>query len=51
MSDVLIQREGGVVTLTLNRPQARNALSDEMIRTLDQTFESGEEMSFTIWSI
>jgi len=42
MSDVIIEREGGLVTLTLNRPQARNALSDEMIRTLDQAFESGE---------
>ena len=42
MSDVVIEREAGVVTLTLNRPQARNALSDEMVRSLDAAFASGE---------
>jgi 2-(1,2-epoxy-1,2-dihydrophenyl)acetyl-CoA isomerase len=42
MSDVLIDRAGGIVTLTLNRPQARNALSDEMVRALDEAFTAGE---------
>ncbi|MEO8523554.1 MAG: enoyl-CoA hydratase [Caldimonas sp.] len=42
MSDVVIEREAGVVTLTLNRPQARNALSDDMVRSLDAAFASGE---------
>jgi len=42
MSDVLIERADGIVTATLNRPQARNALSDEMVRTLDETFTAGE---------
>ena len=42
MSDVITERNGGVVTLTLNRPQARNALSDDMIRSLDSAFASGE---------
>lgn len=42
MSDVVIEREAGVVTLTLNRPQTRNALSDDMLRSLDAAFASGE---------
>ena len=42
MSDVIIEREGGVVTLTLNRPESRNALSEDMIRSLDSAFASGE---------
>ena len=42
MSDVITEREAGVVTLTLNRPEARNALSDDMIRSLDAAFASGE---------
>ena len=42
MSDVVIEREAGVITLTLNRPQARNALSDDMVRSLDAAFASGE---------
>ena len=28
---VLYEQEGGIVTLTLNRPEARNALSGEML--------------------
>lgn len=42
MSDVIVERAGGIVTLTLNRPQARNALSDEMVRSLDEAFTAGE---------
>lgn len=42
MSHVITEREAGVVTLTLNRPEARNALSDDMIRSLDAAFASGE---------
>ena len=42
MSDVIIERAGSIVTATLNRPQSRNALSDEMIATLDEMFSAGE---------
>jgi 2-(1,2-epoxy-1,2-dihydrophenyl)acetyl-CoA isomerase len=42
MSDVIIERADGIVTATLNRAQARNALSDEMVRTLDEAFTAGE---------
>jgi 2-(1,2-epoxy-1,2-dihydrophenyl)acetyl-CoA isomerase len=42
MTDVITGREGGVVSLTLNRPHARNALTLEMIRSLDSAFASGE---------
>lgn len=42
MNDVITEREGGVVTLTLNRPHARNALSDQMIVSLDEAFAAGE---------
>ncbi|MEW6688372.1 MAG: enoyl-CoA hydratase [Pseudomonadota bacterium] len=42
MSDVIIEKSGKVVTATLNRPESRNALSDEMVRALDQMFTEGE---------
>ena len=42
MSDVIVEREAGIVTATLNRPESRNALSDEMVRTLDEVFSAGE---------
>ena len=32
--DLLADLDGGVLTLTLNRPQARNAMSDEMNQAL-----------------
>ncbi|HKO34775.1 MAG TPA: enoyl-CoA hydratase, partial [Candidatus Limnocylindria bacterium] len=34
MSDVLTADHGAVRVLTLNRPQARNALSHDLIRAL-----------------
>lgn len=37
---VLKQQEGGVVRLTLNRPQARNALSQPMIDVLQAQFDA-----------
>jgi enoyl-CoA hydratase/carnithine racemase len=42
MSDALVLREdqGGVATLTLNRPQARNALSQGMLRALIAALEA-----------
>ena len=45
MADVIIEKQGGIVTATLNRPQSRNALSDEMVRTLDALFTEGEHDS------
>ena len=35
MSDLLIDTADGIVTLTMNRPHARNALSPEMRAGLD----------------
>jgi enoyl-CoA hydratase/carnithine racemase len=37
--EVLISREGAVVTLTFNRPQARNAMTWNMYERLEQTCE------------
>jgi 2-(1,2-epoxy-1,2-dihydrophenyl)acetyl-CoA isomerase len=34
MPDLLVERSGGVVTLTLNRPERKNALSDGLLRSL-----------------
>ena len=42
MADVLVEKKGGVTTATINRPQARNALSDEMVKLLDAMFTEGE---------
>jgi len=36
-SDLLIEAQAGVVRLTLNRPDKRNALSESMVARLDQT--------------
>jgi enoyl-CoA hydratase len=36
---LLVEREGHVVTLTMNRPEARNALSSEMIARLADAWE------------
>ncbi|MGB3406370.1 MAG: enoyl-CoA hydratase [Jannaschia sp.] len=39
MSDILLREDrGGIVTLTLNDPGTLNALSDEMLRALSDTF-------------
>ena len=42
MPDLLIECEDGVATLTMNRPEARNALSAEMRSGLDDAFHSFE---------
>ncbi|MFI0444827.1 enoyl-CoA hydratase-related protein [Actinomadura sp. 6N118] len=38
MSDVLVQRDGAVTTITMNRPQRRNALSREFLLALTEAF-------------
>src|SRR5690349_24979792 len=42
MADVIVERKGAVTTATINRPGARNALSDEMVKLLDAMFTEGE---------
>ena len=42
MSDLLIDTADGVATLTMNRPDARNALSEEMRAGLDDAFHRFE---------
>lgn len=36
---LVVHQDGGVVRLTLNRPERRNALSQELVRALDQTLQ------------
>jgi len=40
--DLLAELEGGVLTLTLNRPQARNAMSDAMNQALGRRLAAAE---------
>ena len=43
MSDLLQRREGGVLHLTLNRPEVRNAMSPEMVSGLRAAFEQARD--------
>jgi len=45
MSNLSISNTGGVCTLTLNRPEVRNAFNDEVIQQLKAAFESVGENS------
>jgi isohexenylglutaconyl-CoA hydratase len=38
--DLLLRRDGGVVHVTLNRPDTRNALSHEMVEAIDAVFDA-----------
>jgi 2-(1,2-epoxy-1,2-dihydrophenyl)acetyl-CoA isomerase len=41
-TDLLARQDGGVLTLTLNRPEARNALSGDMLSALGQQLARAE---------
>src|SRR5262245_28266918 len=43
MSDTLLQRDGDFTTITMNRPQRRNALSREFLIDLTRTFQEVAE--------
>jgi enoyl-CoA hydratase len=38
MSVVLVEKSGGIATITLNRPEALNALSSELVGAIERTF-------------
>jgi enoyl-CoA hydratase/carnithine racemase len=42
-SPILTARDGGVITLTLNRPEARNPLSEAMMRALQLALDEAAE--------
>ena len=49
MTDVIVERDGATVLVTLNRPEARNALLLPMIRTLAQTVgDAGRDASVRV---
>ena len=39
MSDLLVAREGGVLTLTMNRPERRNAIDADHVEARDHGVE------------
>ena len=43
--DILAYEDDGVVVITLNRPQARNAMSGEMNAGLEKTLDYAERAS------
>ena len=42
MSELLVKREGGIATLTINRPESRNALSPALRRQMTDTLREFE---------
>ena len=50
MSDLLIDRQGGIVFITLNRPEALNALNFSMIQGLDAILDEAESDS-QVWGV
>ncbi len=42
MADVIITTEGSICTITLNRPDKRNALNDELIEALKNAFREAD---------
>ena len=43
MPDLLVERDGHVVTLTMNRPERKNALSPEMLARMDDAWQMIED--------
>lgn len=43
MADLIAQRDGDLLVLTMNRPEKRNALSFEMLTLLEQELEKAED--------
>lgn len=43
MNDIIYEVEGPIATITLNRPEARNAYSDAMVRELIQALDQAED--------
>src|SRR5260370_15974203 len=43
MPDLISERRGEVLIATFNRPEKRNALSDEMLQILEQTLDQAAE--------
>jgi|SRR5216683_3248519 len=43
MPDLISERRGEVLIVTFNRPEKRNALSDEMLQILEQTLDQAAE--------
>ncbi|SQC93590.1 Probable enoyl-CoA hydratase echA8 [Cedecea neteri] len=43
MSELLSQQNGRVLTLTLNRPQARNALSNALLTLIAEALETAQQ--------
>ena len=49
MADLEISQQGSVLVLTLNRPEARNALSEAMVNDLESALRDVEAGRYGRW--
>ena len=45
---LIVERDGPVLEVTMNRPEARNALSPTMVRELTEVFQQARDDAFLV---
>ncbi len=49
--NLLVKQDGGVVTLTMNRPEVLNAFNDTMLEALTGAVEEAARDESVVWSL